>query len=199
MRGPACLSCLGESKNICKCLCYSIELRGVSLTNIFRPGFTIQFNRTPNLSASWAQFTVPLWFNKLDLRDYLWNVYNVRTHGIRTYVLPSAIRPRKNPLPGKKKLIRPQNKKRMTVELDNPFVWPDPPTVAELNEGWKKDMIRTVSKGKYKAAIGREEGLREQREELRERAQRLIKGAERWSTIKPFQGPQGLTRMFSRR
>lgn len=92
------------------------------------PEFTIALIRTPFLPPRYASFYVPLHFNKLDLRDYLRNVYGVNVLSVRSYVEQQKIT-RERPLakPGYGKLRRPQSKKRMTVEMRQPFVWPEEP------------------------------------------------------------------------
>lgn len=35
---------------------------------------------------------VPLWFSKLDLKDYLYNLYGVKALRIRSYVIQSKVR-----------------------------------------------------------------------------------------------------------
>jgi large subunit ribosomal protein L23 len=85
--------------------------------------------KSEHLPATQAKFRVPLTFSKLDLRDYLWHAYNVRTVKIRSYVQqqrvthdrPDATAPMQN------KWFRPKAIKHMTVEMDKPFVWPEDP------------------------------------------------------------------------
>ena len=93
----------------------------------YRPEFTIALVRTPFLSPRYAQFRVPLNFNKLDLRDYLLNLYGVQVVSIRSYVEQQPITriSRDGRILGPWR--RPQSLKRMTVELREPFVWPEAP------------------------------------------------------------------------
>ncbi|KAJ5226989.1 54S ribosomal protein [Penicillium citrinum] len=95
---------------------------------VFLPEFTIALVRTPFLSPRYAQFRVPLHFNKLDLRDYLERVYGVGVVSIRSYIEQQPITriTRDNRNFGAWR--RPQSIKRMTVELREPFVWPEEPT-----------------------------------------------------------------------
>merc|ERR1712137_508966 len=58
----------------------------VGLKEVYLPNFHVALHRTPRQPANFASFTVPLWFSKLDLRDYLFHAYNVRIHGVRSYV-----------------------------------------------------------------------------------------------------------------
>ncbi|VEU21837.1 DEKNAAC102870 [Brettanomyces naardenensis] len=69
-----------------------------------------------------AKFIVPKSFNKLDLRDYLWHIYNLRVLNI-TSTLTAATFDRSLPIPYRTRYRSPQVKK-MTVDLIDPFVWP---------------------------------------------------------------------------
>ncbi|KAB8342932.1 hypothetical protein FH972_022529 [Carpinus fangiana] len=155
----------------------------VGQKKIHLPSFTITFNRTPNLPAKWANFTVPLSFNKLDIRDYLWHLYGVRILSVRSYVVPSAITSKPSPLPGKRRTYRPLNKKRMTVELARPFVWPDVPNKKELDEHFDKQRYDTMMRTRMKEAMEEDVGSRKAREELRLKAERLVQGKESWSSV----------------
>lgn len=78
---------------------------------------------------NFANFKVPLKFNKLDLRDYLYNVYGVRTFGIRSQLRQQRVR--RSKVHGR--ITRPPPIKTMTAELARPFVWPARPTGAALD------------------------------------------------------------------
>jgi len=90
-----------------------------------RPDFVITFLRTPNLPPTFAKFVVPLTFNKLDLRDYLFHAYGVTVLRVRSYVEQQKVQSK-----GKaaRRWYRPRAVKKMTVEMDKPFVWPEEPT-----------------------------------------------------------------------
>jgi len=92
------------------------------------PDFTIALIRTPFLPPRFASFHVPLSFNKLDMRDYLQRLYGVDVLSVRSYIEQQKIT-RLRPMGrwGYGKLRRPESKKRMTVEMKQPFVWPDAP------------------------------------------------------------------------
>lgn len=94
---------------------------------IFLPYFVVAMIKT-SMPPNYAKFLVPLTFNKLDLRDYLYNVYGVSCFNIRVYVEQQRARIGK-PVPfGERRMwFRPRARKFMTVELDKPFVWPDAP------------------------------------------------------------------------
>lgn len=62
------------------------------------------------------------------MRDYLQRLYGVDVLGVRSYIEQQKIT-RLRPMGrwGYGKLRRPESKKRMTVEMKQPFVWPDAP------------------------------------------------------------------------
>jgi large subunit ribosomal protein L23 len=65
-----------------------------------------------HLPPNYARFIVPMTFNKLDLRDYLFHAYSVRTLHIR-----SSITQGKASKNNKGQLRREPSVKTMTVEL----------------------------------------------------------------------------------
>lgn len=70
-----------------------------------------------------AKFLVPKSFNKMDLRDYLWHVYGLRALNVTVALTPAKF------TRGMSDLARyrvPQLKK-MTVDMEEPFVWPEVP------------------------------------------------------------------------
>lgn len=94
----------------------------------YRPDFTVTLIRTPFLPPRYASFYVPLHFNKLDIRDYLQRAYGVKVLSVRSFVEQQKVtRMRKDGKHGYGRLRRPQAKKKMTVEMTEPFVWPEPP------------------------------------------------------------------------
>jgi large subunit ribosomal protein L23 len=62
------------------------------------------------------------------MRDYLKRLYGVDVLNVRSYVEQQKVT-RLRPLGkfGYGKLRRPESKKKMTVEMKVPFVWPDAP------------------------------------------------------------------------
>ena len=91
-----------------------------------RPNFVITFLRTPLKPPHFASFLVPLNLNKLDLKSYLYNAYNIRVLHVRSFIIHGRMvkDPRTN-----QKFRKPRTKK-MTIEMEGPkaaFVWPDPP------------------------------------------------------------------------
>ena len=86
------------------------------------------------MPASFAKFIVPLNMNKLDLRDYLYHAYNVRVVSVRSYIEQQKVTQGKPNAPKMqiKRWFRPRAIKKMTVELESPFVWPSTPTKEQL-------------------------------------------------------------------
>lgn len=76
---------------------------------------------------------MPLNLNKLDLRDYLWNMYAVRVKGVRSYIQQQKVRQdrpgAKRPAP--RRWFRPRAVKKMMVELEEPFAWAEEPESLE--------------------------------------------------------------------
>lgn len=105
-----------------------------------RPNHVIAFIRPkPNQPPNLATFAVPLQFNKLDLRDYLYHVYNVEVTSVRSFINQPSPR-RKH---GFGKWYRPRSNKMMIAELVKPFVWPDPPQREDLKE-FDVDVFETL-------------------------------------------------------
>ncbi|KAH3669441.1 hypothetical protein OGAPHI_001562 [Ogataea philodendri] len=70
-----------------------------------------------------AKFLVPKSFNKMDMRDYLYHIY-----GLRVLNVTVALTPAKWEFPlgrGISSRHRKPQKKKMTVDLIDPFVWPE--------------------------------------------------------------------------
>ncbi|KAL9096902.1 MAG: hypothetical protein Q9165_000866 [Trypethelium subeluteriae] len=140
------------------------------------PNFTLTLLRTPYLPPTFASFITPLNINKLDIRDYLFHVYGVTCIKVRSYVQQQRVRQS-----APRQWYRPRAVKRMTVEMDKPFVWPEAPTDFEP---WSKET--------FDAAHEEQDNLRKQmqpsadtlapmdRETLAEQAERLLSGKEKW-------------------
>lgn len=93
------------------------------------PDFTLTLIRTPFLPPRYASFWVPLNFNKLDMKDYLKRVYNVDVLKVRSYIEQQKItREKPRGRDGFGPWRRPMSRKKMTVEMTEPFVWPEEPT-----------------------------------------------------------------------
>ncbi|EDO14379.1 hypothetical protein Kpol_186p1 [Vanderwaltozyma polyspora DSM 70294] len=87
-----------------------------------------------------AKFIVPKSFNKLDLRDYLFHVYGLRAMNITTQLLNGRYTRQD---PSRPRIRGPQIKK-MTIEMSEPFIWPEEPTPQE-NEFWTKETFEELS------------------------------------------------------
>ncbi len=71
---------------------------------------------------------MPLTFNKFDLRDYLYHVYNVEVTGVRSFINQMAPKQRH----GFGRWYRPRSQKMMIAELVEPFAWPENPVAKDL-------------------------------------------------------------------
>jgi large subunit ribosomal protein L23 len=81
-----------------------------------------------------ASFIVPLNWNKLDMKDYLWNAYGVPALSVRSYIQQRRVQQDSDGKvrPRIRYWHRPRSVKRMIVEMGDgehggPFVWPDNP------------------------------------------------------------------------
>ncbi|KAL9053761.1 MAG: hypothetical protein Q9162_004559 [Coniocarpon cinnabarinum] len=176
----------------------------VGQKKVYLPKFTVALLRTPDLSPHWAKFEVPLYFNKLDMRDYLFHAYNVNTKSIRSFIPPVRVERRlRLTKPGQRRRYRPKGVKRMTVELEQPFVWPPGPN-PEKPEDWKpwdRDRYREIMERQgndeqVQSAKSRKRFERrrvrshesydtEERSELRRLADDLLSGRKRWGEVDP--------------
>jgi large subunit ribosomal protein L23 len=89
-----------------------------------------------------AKFVVPRNFNKLDLRDYLYHLYGLRALNVTTQLL-WARWTREGP--GKPRYRSPQIKK-MTIEMADPFVWPEPTPRKDQDEKYNIAIERELRK-----------------------------------------------------
>ncbi|KAG6017550.1 hypothetical protein E4U54_006298 [Claviceps lovelessii] len=154
---------------------------------VFLPNHVITFLRKDYLPPNEACFQVPLRFTKLDLRDYLWNLYNVEVTKVRSYVKQQPLTQRDS---HSRSWYRPQPLKIMTVELAKPFQWPDLPTDLEPwnHELWKmrEDMMEQrneaqINQHKFQIPMKSREPLSKQRKELAGLAKKLESGEVKWS------------------
>ena len=63
------------------------------------------------------------------MRDYLFHAYGIRVHGVRSYIQMSKLTQDKpgSKRPKPRKWFRPKSTKKMMVEMEQPFVWPEEP------------------------------------------------------------------------
>ncbi|KAE8352635.1 hypothetical protein BDV28DRAFT_157702 [Aspergillus coremiiformis] len=150
---------------------------------VFLPEFTIALIRTPFLPPRFASFYVPLDFNKLDLRDYLKRLYKVDVLSVRSYVEQQKVtRLRPVQKSGYGKLRRPMAKKKMTVEMKQPFVWPEVPTDLEP---WERDQFHKAAE--YQSDVQdqqRPEAKMKPNSDMRtsyaKEAEKLLDGSKSW-------------------
>ncbi|KAK3323477.1 hypothetical protein B0T19DRAFT_426116 [Cercophora scortea] len=156
---------------------------------IFRPNHVITFIRPkPKQPPNLATFVVPLTFNKLDLRDYLFHAYNVEVLAVRSFINERA--PIRDGDRGK--WYRPRAQKMMIVELAKAFVWPEVPDEA-AREGFDYDTWRRTARARdahqqdmWNRQIGSiplrtEVGVPSQRKVLRKQAAAILNSEEGWS------------------
>ncbi|KAL4937411.1 hypothetical protein BDV06DRAFT_215906 [Aspergillus oleicola] len=117
---------------------------------VYLPNFTIALMRTPFLPPRYASFYVPLWFSKLDMRDYMQRLYGIGIIGIRSYVEQQKVTRIMREKQAYGRLRRPRSRKRMTVEMKDPFVWPEVP---EKMDAWEKDQFHKAAR--YQQDMGR--------------------------------------------
>lgn len=68
-----------------------------------------------------AKFLVPRNFNKMDLRDYLWNVYGLRALNVTVQLLHARFTRGGDEYAR----YRASQYKKMTIDMMEPFVWPE--------------------------------------------------------------------------
>lgn len=157
------------------------------------PKFTITLLKS-HLPPNFARFSVPMGFNKLDLRDYLFHAYNVRAIHVR-----SSITQGKASKNQKGQLKRDPPKKYMTAQLLEPFVWPEEPWVKEgvREEDWEGFQRGVVERtedydtsgdglfsydNNFKHIAAKHVPSREHRTQLAEQARELLRGETRWQS-----------------
>ncbi|KAK4950564.1 mitochondrial 54S ribosomal protein YmL41 [Elasticomyces elasticus] len=156
----------------------------VGQKEIHLPNFTLTLLRMANQPPTSATFLVPLSLNKLDLRDYLYHAYNLRVLSVRSYIIQSKVAPTR-PKSQARNWNRPQAQKRMTVEMERPFVWPDTPADLEPWNHETREKTRAAQE-KYQKTAGRDADTRPdagERKSLREQAKELLEGKERWTPV----------------
>ncbi|KAI9646845.1 mitochondrial 54S ribosomal protein YmL41 [Ciborinia camelliae] len=152
---------------------------------IFLPNFTITLLRTPNLPPSFASFIVPLNLNKLDLRDYLWNAYGIEVRGVRSYIQAQKLREGKEgqKIPSPRKWFRPRSIKKMMVEMERPFVWPEEPT--DFSD-WDQDGVKKRQKYEQEAQEARYPDAKQkptkERLSIAQQAREILQGEKKWKS-----------------
>lgn len=165
----------------------------VGKKQIFLPNHVITFVRPlPKQPPNLATFVVPLEFNKLDLRDYLWNVYNVEVTGVRSFVNQRRHEQRHGDFGNWR---RPKSQKMMIAELAKPFVWPKPPA-EEAREGFDYETYKAQQRAQkdhdavleMRTAGGlplpSQQRIRRDRQAIKERESKFLSGEETWASGK---------------
>jgi len=125
--------------------------------------------------------------NKLDIRDYLWHAYNIRCLSVRSFIKQAPVQMGKPGIskPQLNRWYRPKASKKMTVEMDQPFVWPEEP---EDYSPWSREIFReaTNENERYQERYGRLNDTwvnKDDRSSLREQAKALLEGKEAWKPL----------------
>jgi large subunit ribosomal protein L23 len=182
-----------QKKSTCTASPAQLGIHISSTNNYKRPNFHITLHRTPKQPANFASFTVPLWFSKLDIRDYLFHAYNVRINGVRSYVKLQRVTQGKPFKVGTEDYSRPQYKrwhrppsiKKMTVELERPFVWPE---ALEDMSDFSQETVQNYEKETKamqdkQSSVGDTMVNEERRVSMREQAKALLEGKAKWKPV----------------
>ncbi|KAI9723930.1 MAG: hypothetical protein M1812_000648 [Candelaria pacifica] len=151
---------------------------------IFLPNFTLTLLRTPFLPPTFASFIVPLNLTKIDVRDYIFHAYGVEVLTVRSFVHQQKVRQDKPNAsrPQARKWFRPRAIKKMTIEMERPFVWPDEPDNYEPWDKVKFDQVEEAAQAE-RDRLGPQAAEKPSghRESIAEQARRLSTGKARWS------------------
>ncbi|KPM44390.1 hypothetical protein AK830_g2215 [Neonectria ditissima] len=159
---------------------------------VFLPNHIITFLRKEHLPPNEACFKVPLRFTKFDLRDYLWNLYNVEVTKVRSYVKQQPLTQRNS---HSRSWYRPQPLKIMNVELAKPFQWPEVPDNKEpwSNQLWKmrEDLMdgrneEHIQRQRMQIPLKSKEPASKEREQLADLAKKMLSGEVKWSNDVPL-------------
>ncbi|KAG9259180.1 uncharacterized protein F5Z01DRAFT_669904 [Emericellopsis atlantica] len=158
---------------------------------VYMPSHLVTLLRRKKMHPNEAFFQVPLTFTKFDLRDYLWNLYNVEVTRVGVMVKQQSLIHRT----GLQSVYRPQPYKFMTVQLAKPFQWPELPNnpdafMKELFDrrdeaAYKnRQLSRSIGIGEIpsKAVVenGKPKPDDKDRAELRKSAQDILMGKTKW-------------------
>ncbi|KIX08350.1 uncharacterized protein Z518_03006 [Rhinocladiella mackenziei CBS 650.93] len=142
--------------------------------------------RTPHLGPRYAAFDVPLHFSKLHLKAYLKDAYNVDVLHVRSVVVQQKVQ-RKDP-PNRYtqgELYRPTSKKKMTVLLAKPFVYPE--EITDLGP-WDHETYWTAAKALAERAryadvdnYTRTDPNLDHRRSIAQQAKDLLQGKTKWA------------------
>ncbi|KAH6895779.1 hypothetical protein B0T10DRAFT_456027 [Thelonectria olida] len=154
---------------------------------VFLPNHVITFLRKEHLPPNEACFKVPIRFTKFDLRDYLWNLYNVEVTKVRSYVKQQPLTQRNS---HSRSWYRPQPLKIMTVELAKPFQWPEVPTDKEpwSNRLWtmREELMgkrndEHIQRQRYEIPLKSKQEPTKERQQLSDLAKQMLSGEVKWT------------------
>ncbi|KJY01312.1 hypothetical protein TI39_contig297g00023 [Zymoseptoria brevis] len=155
----------------------------VGLKELYLPDIRVTLLRSKH-GPNHAHFRVPLFFSKLDLRDYLWHVYKVEIFSVQSYVKQQRVRSGRESdrRPAPRRWHRPKAHKHMTVQLAKPFVWPEEPK--DFSD-WNMETVEAAEKEQDKqqdlsGSTGDAIENKERRERMREQAKALLSGKTKW-------------------
>lgn len=160
----------------------------------YRPNAVITFIRPKDKKESpyLARFIVPLTFNKLDIRDYLWHAYGVAVVSVGSMVMGQGLEKKGSILMSARRTFRPAAKKMMICKLEEPFVWPARQVGDELPEPFEwfrykhnvkveeqQEQVQGMLKAGEIELFTQKEEVRG-RDALRQEAQALLDGKKEW-------------------
>jgi len=116
----------------------------------------VRNKRSPYL----AKFRIPLYFTKFDVRDYLLHIYGLEAVRVNTGVQQG--RPFRNTMksqgmPGR--WYMSSTEKYAFVEMKEPFVYPDPPSVDERGDYGRSDLQMDLLRYEADKAARKNPGL----------------------------------------
>ncbi|BFZ59703.1 mitochondrial 54S ribosomal protein YmL41 [Saitoella coloradoensis] len=116
---------------------------------IYFPQHVFTLIRSPKIRPDQAAFRVPLNVNKFDVRDYLWNIYGLRTYAVKSMIYVGKIYRAKafNPTKGRWQALdwrRHSSQKKVIVDMDRPFVYPAAPDNLSPYNKYLHDMIAKI-------------------------------------------------------
>lgn len=155
---------------------------------VYFPDFTVTMRRNKYLGPWYAQFYVPTNFSKLDFKDYLKQAYGVDVVGIQSYLTHAKVRRHRNESRSNQhrgELTRMLPRKRMTVKLAKPFLWPTDPKTLKDPAFDKKEYTSTVKgqkeiQKKYQDILGVRLD-KKHRQAVAEQAKDMILNKARWA------------------
>jgi len=117
------------------------------------------------------------------MREYMKQVYNVDIISVRSYVEQQKVtRERRDGRAGYGPWRRPRSKKKMTIEMTEPFAWPELP---EDQSAWQKDQFynhykynREIQESNQPSASAKP--VKEEAKAFEEQAKELVEGKQPW-------------------